>query len=54
MNSKYVSNNNDTECEECSSKAEFKKLQLRMNIIIHCKGSKKKIIPPFYLEKTHF
>lgn len=41
MNNKYMSNNIDTECEECSSKAEFKKLQLRMGIIIHCKDSKK-------------
>lgn len=54
MNSKYVGNNNDTKCEECSSKAEFKKFQLRMGIIIHCKGSKKRIIPAFYLENTHF
>lgn len=40
MNSNYGSNSNDVECEEWISKAEFKKLQLRMGIIIHCKGSK--------------
>jgi len=36
-----VSDNNDYECEQCCSKAGFKKLQLRMGIIIHCKVSKK-------------
>lgn len=40
MNSNYGSNSNDIECEECISKAEFKNLQLRMGILIQCKGSK--------------
>lgn len=40
MNSKYLIDNNDNECEECSSKAEFKEVQQRTDITNHHKGSK--------------